>query len=109
MGVRNRYLYPDSPRQFLAGLRSRQRANRPDCLTSQLALHVHLRPSVSSPTGPTRGAHMGFSGMRAVIMVFVLVVLVVAVSQLDLPGWIVPVGLIAVGVLMKAWQTRASS
>jgi hypothetical protein len=33
----------------------------------------------------------------------------VAVSQLDLLGWIVPVGLIAAGVAMKAWGMRARS
>lgn len=52
---------------------------------------------------------MGFSGIRAVIMVVVLVALMAAVGQLDLPGWIVPVGLIAAGVIMKAWENRASS
>ena len=56
-----------------------------------------------------KGAHMGFSGMRAIIMGLVLVVLLVAVSRLDLPGWIVPVGLIAAGVAVKAWENRASS
>jgi len=37
---------------------------------------------------------MGFSGIRAVILLVVLVVLVLGVSRLDLPGWIVPVGLL---------------
>ena len=52
---------------------------------------------------------MGFSGLRAIIMVIVLIVLFVAVSQLDLPGWIIPVGLIGAGVLLKGWEKRASS
>jgi hypothetical protein len=52
---------------------------------------------------------MGFSGMRAIIMDLILVALWVAVSQLDLLGWIVPVGLIAAGVAMKAWGMRARS
>ena len=52
---------------------------------------------------------MGFSGVRAIIMVLVLISLVVAVGKFDLPGWVVPVGLIAAGVLMKAWENRASS
>jgi len=52
---------------------------------------------------------MGFSGPRALIMVAVLVVLVVGIGQYDLPGWILPVGLIGTGVLLKAWEKRASS
>ena len=52
---------------------------------------------------------MGFSGIRAVIMVVVLVALMVGVAQFDLPGWLVPVGLIGTGVILKAWENRASS
>jgi hypothetical protein len=44
---------------------------------------------------------MGFSGARAVMMIAALVVLVVAVTQFDLPGWIIPVGLIVAGVLVR--------
>jgi len=52
---------------------------------------------------------MGFSGIRAIILVAVLVVLLIGVSNYDLPGWILPVGLIGAGVLLKAWEKRASS
>jgi hypothetical protein len=52
---------------------------------------------------------MGFSGPRAIIMVAVLVLIVVGIGKYDLPGWILPVGLIGAGVLMKAWENRASS
>lgn len=52
---------------------------------------------------------MGFSGIRAVILVFVLIGLVLAVTQLDLPGWIVPVGLIGSAAGLRAWEKRASS
>jgi hypothetical protein len=52
---------------------------------------------------------MGFSGLRAIIMVAVLVVLGIGVTAYDLPGWLLPVGLIATGVLLKAWEKRASS
>ncbi|HET9856124.1 MAG TPA: hypothetical protein VFR53_13795 [Methylomirabilota bacterium] len=52
---------------------------------------------------------MGFSGFRALIMVAVLVVLMLGVTTYDLPGWILPVGLIGAGVLLKAWENRASS
>jgi len=44
---------------------------------------------------------MGFSGVRAVIMIAILVGLVLAVTKLDWPGWILPVGLIVSGVLVK--------
>ena len=44
---------------------------------------------------------MGFSGGKAVIMIFVLIALVLGVTKLDLPGWILPVGLIVIGALVK--------
>jgi hypothetical protein len=53
---------------------------------------------------------MGFSGARAVIMLVVLVALVLAVTKLDLPGWILPVGLIGTGILLKSVKiTRAAA
>ena len=52
---------------------------------------------------------MGFFGLRALIMVAVLVLLVFGVTTYDLPGWILPVGLIGAGVPLKAWESRASS
>jgi hypothetical protein len=52
---------------------------------------------------------MGFSGPRAIVMVLVLVGLLVGVSRFDLPGWSVPVGLLGVGVLVRAWEKSASS
>ena len=52
---------------------------------------------------------MGFSGLRAIIMIGVLIVLVVAVTKSNLPNWCLPVGLIKAGVLMKGWEKRASS
>jgi hypothetical protein len=44
---------------------------------------------------------MGFSGVRAVMMLVALVVLVVVVTTFDLPGWIIPVGLVVAGVLVR--------
>jgi len=44
---------------------------------------------------------MGFSGIRAVVMIGILIALVLAVTKLDMPGWILPVGLIVSGVLVK--------
>jgi len=44
---------------------------------------------------------MGFSGARAFLMIGALVVLVVAVTKFDLPGWIIPVGLIVAGVIVR--------
>jgi hypothetical protein len=52
---------------------------------------------------------MGFSGIRAVILLVVLVVLVLGVSRLDLPGSIVPVGLLGSAALLRAWEKRVSS
>jgi hypothetical protein len=53
---------------------------------------------------------MGFSGVRALIMVGVLVALVLAVTKLGLPGWLLPVGLIVTGILLKSVTiTRASA
>lgn len=52
---------------------------------------------------------MGFSGLRAIVMIGVLIVLVLAVTKLDLPGWIVPVGLIVAGIAMKSWEQRATA
>ena len=51
---------------------------------------------------------MGFSGMRAVIMIAVLIGLVLAVTKFDLPGWLLPVGIIACGVILKGTEQRAS-
>jgi hypothetical protein len=44
---------------------------------------------------------MGFSSIRAVVMIVALVLLVVVVSKFDLPGWIIPVGLIVAGVVVR--------
>jgi hypothetical protein len=53
---------------------------------------------------------MGFSGMRAVIMVVMFVALILAVTKLDMPGWILPVGLIVTGILLNSVKvTRASA
>jgi hypothetical protein len=51
---------------------------------------------------------MGFSGIRALIMVAVLVGLLMAVSRFDLPGWLVPVGLVLSGLILKNAEQRAS-
>jgi hypothetical protein len=45
---------------------------------------------------------MGFSGVRALIMVVILIALVLAVTKLGLPGWVLPVGLIVSGILVKS-------
>ena len=50
---------------------------------------------------------MGFSGFRAVMMIAAFVLLVVAVTRFDLPGWIIPVGLIVAGVVVRAKEKRA--
>jgi hypothetical protein len=52
---------------------------------------------------------MGFSGFRAIIMIAVLIGLVVAVTKFDLPGWLLPVGLLATGALLKNAEKAASN
>jgi len=52
---------------------------------------------------------VGFSGIRAVILIAIFVVLLLGITRFDLPGWILPVGLIATGVALKGWEKRASS
>jgi len=51
---------------------------------------------------------MGFSGSRAIILVAVFVVLLLAVTRLGLPGWLLPVGLLATGALLKNAEKSAS-
>ena len=51
---------------------------------------------------------MSFSGMRAVILVGVLVILGVAVFKFDLPGWLLPLGLVVTGVVLKGAETQAT-
>lgn len=50
---------------------------------------------------------MGFSGIRAVILIVVLVGSLWLMGRFDLPGWIVPVSLMVVGVLLKGWEKQA--
>jgi hypothetical protein len=52
---------------------------------------------------------MSFSGIRAIIMVAVLIGLVLGVSRLGLPGWCVPVGLLVTGVVLKNTEKKATS
>jgi hypothetical protein len=50
---------------------------------------------------------MGFSGIRAVVLIVVMIALVLGVVKLGLPGWLVPAGLIAVAVVVKATEKKA--
>jgi len=52
---------------------------------------------------------MSFSGIRAVILIVVLAVLVLAVTKLDLPGWILPVGLLLTAGILKGAEKKASA
>jgi hypothetical protein len=52
---------------------------------------------------------MGFSGARAIVLIAVLVVLMVAVTKFDLPGWIVPVGLLASAAILKNKEKASDS
>jgi hypothetical protein len=50
---------------------------------------------------------MGFSGIRAVILIAVLIVLVLAVTNFDMPGWILPVGLLVAAGALKGSEKKA--
>lgn len=51
---------------------------------------------------------MGFSGMRAVILVVVFVGLFFAVSKFHLPNWTPVVGLMIAAVLLRGAENKAS-
>lgn len=50
---------------------------------------------------------MGFSGLRALILIGVLLGLVLAVTKFDLPGWIVPIGVVGTGIVLKGTEQKA--
>jgi hypothetical protein len=52
---------------------------------------------------------MGFSGARAAILIVVLFVLVLGVTKLNLPGWLVPVGLVVTAGILKGAEKKASA
>jgi len=54
------------------------------------------------------GGNMGFSGIRAVILIGVLVALIYGVAKFDLPGWLLPVGVITGAVILKGAEQKAS-
>jgi hypothetical protein len=57
----------------------------------------------------SREASMSFSGIRAVVLIVVLVVLLVCISKFNFPGWVLPVGLIAAAVVLKSVKKGPSS
>jgi len=52
---------------------------------------------------------LGFSGIRAVILIVVLVVLVLGVTKFGLPGWLLPVGLLITAGTLKGTEKKASA
>ena len=52
---------------------------------------------------------MGFSGIRAVILIVLLVVLLLGVTRLGLPGWMLPVGLIVAALLLKGSEKKSAA
>ena len=52
---------------------------------------------------------MGFSGMRALIMGGILIALIIAVTKFELPGWLLPVGLLLSGAVLRKSEESASS
>jgi hypothetical protein len=52
---------------------------------------------------------MSFSGIRAIILIAVLVGLVLAVSQFNLPRWLVPVGVLATAAMLRGAEKKTTS
>jgi hypothetical protein len=52
---------------------------------------------------------MSFGGFRAAILIVVLIVLILGVTRLDLPGWILPVGLLVTAGILKGTEKKASA
>jgi hypothetical protein len=52
---------------------------------------------------------MGFSGVRAAILIVVLIGLVLSVTKFNLPGWLVPVGLLVTAGILKGAEKKASA
>jgi hypothetical protein len=52
---------------------------------------------------------MSFSGIRAVVLIVVFVVLLLGISKFNFPGWVLPVGLIAAAVVLKSVKIGPSS
>jgi hypothetical protein len=52
---------------------------------------------------------MGFSGIRAVVLIAVLIGSITAVSRFDLPGWLVPLGLILTAGALKGAEKKTES
>ena len=50
---------------------------------------------------------MGFSGIRAVILIVVLIALMIGVAKLGLPGWTLPVGLLLSAAALKGSEKKA--
>jgi hypothetical protein len=59
--------------------------------------------------GIKKGIFMGFSGIRAVILIVVFVVLLLCVTKLDLPGWLLTVGLLLTAGVLKGAEKKASA
>jgi hypothetical protein len=52
---------------------------------------------------------MSFGGFRSAILIVVLIVLILGVTRLDLPGWILPVGLLVTAGILKGTEKKASA
>jgi hypothetical protein len=51
---------------------------------------------------------MGFSGIRALILIGVLFGSLWLVNRFDLPGWSVAVCVVLAGAVLKGWEKQAS-
>ena len=86
-------------------------------LPSESAIHVvWLVPALegallvvllaSDPAGAAEGRQ---AHRIALVLVVLLVALLFAVTKLGLPGWMLPVGMIVGGTVLKGWEKRSSA
>src|SRR5262245_25813154 len=88
----------------------RRRASTLGTLRSRAWYRLCSHARFASLNLPSRkGIQMGFSGIRALIMILVLVALMIGMSKFNLPGWIIPVGLLATGAVLKAGAPKRTS
>ena len=52
---------------------------------------------------------MSFGGWQALIMIGLFIVLLLGVTKLDLPGWILPAGLILGGMVVRGIRIRRTN
>ena len=65
---------------------------------------ICLHDVLTLPSKAGKEDSMSFGGNRAVVMIGALVVLGVAVFKFGFPGWVLPVGLVVTGAVIKGTE-----